>query len=99
MNSEQFNLLLNKLEKLQKERENEDTDPIKKGERNQSKPKKNVQSKYPNDISQYEVIQNLGAGTFGRVKQVVAPNKEVLALKQLSKSHIINLKQVDHIKL
>jgi hypothetical protein len=40
----------------------------------------------------------LGAGTFGRVKQVISPSKEVLALKQLSKSHIINLKQVEHIK-
>ena len=33
------------------------------------------------------------------MKLVSAPNKEVLALKQISKSHIINLKQVDHIKL
>ena len=33
------------------------------------------------------------------MKLVTAPNKEVLALKQISKSHIINLKQVDHIKL
>ena len=55
--------------------------------------------KYPNDISKYEVVQTLGAGTFGRVKQIISPSKEVLALKQLSKSHIINLKQVEHIKL
>jgi hypothetical protein len=40
------------------------------------------------------VTETLGAGTFGRVKQVIGPNKEVLALKQISKSHIINLKQV-----
>jgi len=45
------------------------------------------------------VTETLGAGTFGRVKQVVGPTKEVLALKQISKSHIINLKQVEHIKL
>lgn len=75
MNSEQFNLLLNKLQKLQKEREHEEPDPSKKNDRNPSKSKKNINSKYPNDISQYEVVQNLGAGTFGRVKQVVAPNK------------------------
>jgi protein kinase X len=45
------------------------------------------------------VTETLGAGTFGRVKQIVGPSKEVLALKQISKSHIINLKQVEHIKL
>lgn len=50
--------------------------------------------KYPNDISKYKVTQTLGAGTFGRVKQIVSPTNEVLALKQISKSHIINLKQV-----
>lgn len=75
MNSDQFNLLLNKLEKLQKEREHEEPDPSKKNDRYPSKSKKNIHNKYPNDISQYEVVQNLGAGTFGRVKQVVAPNK------------------------
>ena len=72
---------------------------MKKNESDRSRPKKNINSKYPNDISKYEIVQTLGAGTFGRVKQIVAPNKEVMALKQLSKSHIISLKQVDHIKL
>lgn len=56
-------------------------------------------TKYPHDISKYEIIETLGAGTFGRVKQILSPSKEVLALKQISKSHIINLKQVEHIKL
>jgi len=55
--------------------------------------------RYPHDITKYEVTETLGAGTFGRVKQVIGSNKEVLALKQISKSHIINLKQVEHIKL
>lgn len=78
MNSEQFNLLLNKLEKLQKEREKEEvgpplrTDP----ERGQSKSKRPPQqSRYPNDISKYEVTETLGAGTFGRVKQILGPSK------------------------
>ena len=56
-------------------------------------------NRYPPHISKYEVLTTLGAGTFGRVKQVLTPGKEVLALKQISKSHIINLKQVEHIKL
>lgn len=60
---------------------------------------KSSTNKYPHDISKYEIIETLGAGTFGRVKQILSPSKEVLALKQISKSHIINLKQVEHIKL
>ncbi len=44
-------------------------------------------------------METLGAGTFGRVKMILSPSKEILALKQISKSHIINLKQVEHIKL
>jgi len=64
-------------------------------ERANSKSKRNAPvNRYPNDISKYEITETLGAGTFGRVKQIVAPSKEVLALKQISKSHIINLKQV-----
>jgi serine/threonine protein kinase len=58
-----------------------------------------MQNRYPTDISKYEITETLGAGTFGRVKLVLSPSKEVLALKQISKSHIINLKQVEHIKL
>lgn len=52
----------------------------KKQEHEKDKPSKSKKlninnSKYPNDISKYEVVQTLGAGTFGRVKQVIAPNK------------------------
>ena len=77
MNSEQFNLLLGKLEKLQKEREREDVGPPLKHDpdRAPSKSKRNAPSKYPHDITKYEVTETLGAGTFGRVKQVLSPNK------------------------
>lgn len=99
MNTDQLNLLINKLEKLQREREKEEPGPVRTDKSKSKRGAPAASHKYPNDITKYEVIQNLGAGTFGRVKQVVGPNKEVLALKQLSKSHIINLKQVDHIKM
>ncbi len=55
MNAEQFNLLLNKLEKLQKEREGEEVvcRPS-KGSSDKAKLKKHISySKYPNDISKY----------------------------------------------
>jgi hypothetical protein len=57
MNSEQFNLLLNKLEKLQREREHEEVGPPLKHEpeRAHSKSKRNHNARYPNDISKYEV--------------------------------------------
>ena len=77
MNSEQFNLLLNKLEKLQQERDKEEVGPPLQTEhpRNSSKPKRNPNNRYPHDISKYEVTETLGAGTFGRVKQVIAPHQ------------------------
>lgn len=58
MNTEQFNLLLNKLEKLQKEREREEVGPPLKTEpdRNHSKSKRaGQQNRYPTDISKYEI--------------------------------------------
>ena len=106
MNSEQFDILLNKLEKLKKDREREEVAvPLRiEPDRSHSKSKRHAPpqgsaGRYPHDITKYEVTETLGAGTFGRVKQVIAPNREVLALKQISKSHIMNLKQVEHIKL
>lgn len=101
MNNQQFELLMTKLEKLQKERQREDRSNEKSQEKD-VKIKRVSQfqnNRYPPHISKYEVLTTLGAGTFGRVKQVLTPGKEVLALKQISKSHIINLKQVEHIKL
>lgn len=86
---------------MQREREKEEVGlPLKhEPDRAYSKSKRNTSNRYPHDITKYEVTETLGAGTFGRVKQVIGPSKEVLALKQISKSHIINLKQVEHIKL
>ena len=101
LNSQQVELLLTKLDKVKKERAKEDrsNEGSLEKERKSKKHSQFQTNRYPPSIDRYEVITTLGAGTFGRVKLVAAPNKEVLALKQISKSHIINLKQVDHIRL
>ncbi|CAD8203280.1 unnamed protein product [Paramecium octaurelia] len=49
-------------------------------------------------LTDYEVFQTLGTGSFGRVK--LARNKQTnkyVALKSLKKAEIIRLKQVDHV--
>ena len=49
-------------------------------------------------ISEYEFMQTLGAGSFGRVK--LSKHKSTgkfCAIKILKKAEIIKLKQVDHI--
>ena len=49
-------------------------------------------------LTDYELFQTLGTGSFGRVK--LARNKatsKYVALKQLKKAEIVRLKQVDHV--
>lgn len=49
-------------------------------------------------LQEYEVMQTLGTGSFGRVR--LAKHKttgEFVALKMLKKAEILRLKQVDHI--
>lgn len=49
-------------------------------------------------LTDYEVYQTLGTGSFGRVKLAMNKNtKSYCALKILKKAEIIRLKQVDHI--
>lgn len=49
-------------------------------------------------LSDYEVFQTLGTGSFGRVKLAKKKNtNQYVALKVLKKAEIIRLKQVDHI--
>lgn len=49
-------------------------------------------------MSDFEVMQTLGTGSFGRVR--LARNKKTndfVAVKMLKKAEILRLKQVDHI--
>lgn len=49
-------------------------------------------------LSDYEIFQTLGTGSFGRVKLAKdRNNNEYYALKILKKAEIIRLKQVDHV--
>jgi serine/threonine protein kinase len=49
-------------------------------------------------ITDYHLLRVIGTGTFGKVYLALLDGKPV-ALKALKKTQIINLKQVDHIKL
>lgn len=49
-------------------------------------------------ITDYQLLRVIGTGTFGKVYLAILNGKPV-ALKALKKTQIINLKQVDHIKL
>ncbi len=49
-------------------------------------------------LGDYEVLQTLGTGSFGRVRLAKeSRNKKYVAIKILKKAEIIRLKQVDHI--
>lgn len=59
--------------------------------------RRNVEN--PNrQITDFNLIRVIGTGTFGKVYLALLDGKP-LALKALKKTQIINLKQVDHIKL
>ena len=50
------------------------------------------------NLADYEILQTLGTGSFGRVR--LAKNRssgDYVALKILKKSEILRLKQVDHV--
>jgi len=49
-------------------------------------------------ISDYRLLRVIGTGTFGKVYLAILDGEPV-ALKALKKTQIINLKQVDHIKM
>ena len=49
-------------------------------------------------ITDYHLLRVIGTGTFGKVYLALL-NGQPVALKALKKTQIINLKQVDHIKL
>lgn len=49
-------------------------------------------------ITDYHLLRVIGTGTFGKVYLALLDGAPV-ALKALKKTQIINLKQVDHIKL
>lgn len=50
------------------------------------------------NLADYEILQTLGAGSFGRVRlsRHKASNRYV-AIKSLKKAEIIRIKQVDHV--
>jgi protein kinase A len=49
-------------------------------------------------LSEYEIMQTLGTGSFGRVRLSKQKNcNKYFALKVLKKAEIIRLKQVDHV--
>lgn len=49
-------------------------------------------------LSEYEILQTLGTGSFGRVRLAKDIRmKKYVAVKILKKAEIIRLKQVDHI--
>ena len=60
--------------------------------------------KYPNiSLSDFELLDTLGTGSFGRVRLVKYANAQpadglYFALKILKKSEVIYLKQVEHVK-
>jgi serine/threonine protein kinase len=48
-------------------------------------------------ITDYQLMRVIGTGTFGKV-YLATLGKEVIALKALKKTQLIELKQVEHIK-
>lgn len=62
-----------------------------------SRPKE-LNSEYP-DLSEFELLETLGTGTFGRVRlcRHKTQQEKYFALKILKKNEIIRLKQVEHI--
>lgn len=49
-------------------------------------------------LSEFEVLQTLGTGSFGRVRLAKQKSSgDYAALKMLKKAEILRLKQVDHI--
>lgn len=61
-------------------------------------PKKSVDGKSKVILSDFEIMQTIGTGSFGRVKlgRHKKTNK-IYAIKMLKKAEIIKLKQMDHI--
>jgi len=50
-------------------------------------------------LQDYEILQTLGTGSFGRVRLAKQKsNEKPVALKMLKKCEILRLKQVDHIQ-
>jgi serine/threonine protein kinase len=49
-------------------------------------------------ITDYHLLRVIGTGTFGKV-YLATLGREVVALKALKKTQLIELKQVDHIKM
>lgn len=49
-------------------------------------------------ITDYQLLRVIGTGTFGKV-YLATLGRDVVALKALKKTQIIDLKQIDHIKL
>ena len=60
-------------------------------------PRRNVENP-ARRITDYQLLRVIGTGTFGKVFLAMLAGNPV-ALKALQKTQIINLKQVDHIKL
>ena len=59
--------------------------------------KRNVEN--PNrKITDYKLLRVIGTGTFGKV-YLATLGSQVVALKALKKTQVIELKQVDHIKM
>lgn len=49
-------------------------------------------------VQDYEVFQTLGQGAFGRVKLAKSKvSNKWVAMKYMSKSEIVKMKQVDHV--
>lgn len=55
-----------------------------------------LNAEYP-DLGEFELLDTLGTGTFGRVRLCRHSNEKYFALKILKKNEIIRLKQVEHI--
>lgn len=49
-------------------------------------------------VTDFQLLRVIGTGTFGKVFLALL-NGQPVALKALKKTHIIGLKQIDHIKL
>lgn len=49
-------------------------------------------------VTDYQLLRVIGTGTFGKVYLALLKGQPV-ALKALKKSHVIELRQVEHIKL
>jgi len=67
-------------------------------DKKQQPPSKNVEIKSKVVLSEFEYMQTIGTGSFGRVK--LARHKKtnkIYAVKMLKKAEIIKSKQIDHI--